>query len=259
MTLAVVAAPLPLRPDPDENSPPVVTLDPSDVLTVVLALGSWSKVSLTRSGEAFSGMGHLGQPDRISSAHCPTVRRAAGRRARDGDRPDRNHHHRRDVEQSQGHQSGRLGLGRLDGGRARARARSALFAGRYGDDLSLGVNERYRSALLEAQTITRIGAASLAALIDAEAAKNKGGADAGVWDPKSTNASSGAAGLTQFIESTWCEMAVWALSFMPCASFCTTGPGVGSGAPHGLMDPGLRQPGREPPRRPMEINALKRS
>ena len=53
MRLAVVAAPLPLRPDPDENSPPVVTLDPSDVLTVVLALGSWSKVSLTRSGEAF--------------------------------------------------------------------------------------------------------------------------------------------------------------------------------------------------------------
>jgi hypothetical protein len=55
MRLAVVAAPLPLRPDPDENSPPVVTLDPSDVLTVVLALGSWSKVSLTRSGEAFQG------------------------------------------------------------------------------------------------------------------------------------------------------------------------------------------------------------
>ena len=35
----------------------------------------------------------------------------------------------------------------------------------------------------------------------------KGGADAGVWDPKSANSSSGAAGLTQFIEATWCEMA----------------------------------------------------
>ena len=61
MTLAAVAAPLPLRPDPDENSPPVATLDPSDILTVVLALGSWSKISLTRSGAALAGMGHLRQ------------------------------------------------------------------------------------------------------------------------------------------------------------------------------------------------------
>ena len=72
----------------------------------------------------------------------------------------------------------------------------------------LGVNERYRDALLQAQAITaNIDAAALAALIDAEAAKISGGTDAGVWDPKSSNASSGACGLTQFIEGTWCDMA----------------------------------------------------
>jgi hypothetical protein len=40
-----------------------------------------------------------------------------------------------------------------------------------GDDLVLGANERYREALLQAQSITSIDAAALAALIDAEAAK----------------------------------------------------------------------------------------
>jgi hypothetical protein len=35
----------------------------------------------------------------------------------------------------------------------------------------LGANERYREALLQAQSITSIDAAALAALIDAEAAK----------------------------------------------------------------------------------------
>jgi hypothetical protein len=76
-----------------------------------------------------------------------------------------------------------------------------------GDDLVLGANERYREALLQAQSITSIDAAALAALIDAEAAKIGGGADAGVWDAKSSNASTSASGLTQFLEGTWCEMA----------------------------------------------------
>jgi peptidoglycan hydrolase-like protein with peptidoglycan-binding domain len=71
----------------------------------------------------------------------------------------------------------------------------------------LGPNDRYRAALLQAQSITSIDAAALAALIDAEAAKISGGADAGVWDAKSSNSSTSAGGLTQFLESTWCDMA----------------------------------------------------
>jgi hypothetical protein len=58
---------------------------------------------------------------------------------------------------------------------------------------------------LQAQSITNIDAAALAALIDAEAAKIGNGADAGVWDAKSSTASTNAAG--QFLEGTWCDMA----------------------------------------------------
>ena len=72
-----------------------------------------------------------------------------------------------------------------------------------GDQLSLGVNEVFRDPLLKAEEITKIDAAALAALIDAEAAKVNSGANAGQWDPKSFNADSDAAGLTQFLQSTW--------------------------------------------------------
>ena len=205
MTLAVVAAPLPLRPDPDENSPPVTTVEPSDILTVVLTLGSWSKISLTRSGTAFQGWV---VSDNLVEFQAATVQLfdeplGVARETVTG---------RVEIVTTVATWSkvkvtkadGSVSVGWTQAAPAAVQPSAPADAG---GDLSLGVNERYRPALLEAQTITRIGAASLAALIDAEAGKIRGGADAGVWDPKSTNARSGAAGLTQFIETTWCEMA----------------------------------------------------
>ena len=42
----VVATSDALRPDPDEASSPVATLDPSDLISVEKSLGSWSNVTL---------------------------------------------------------------------------------------------------------------------------------------------------------------------------------------------------------------------
>jgi hypothetical protein len=61
-----------------------------------------------------------------------------------------------------------------------------------GENLSLGVNEVYRQALLKAQDVTNIDAAALAALIDAEAEKITRGPDKGQWNRKSFNDASGA-------------------------------------------------------------------
>ncbi len=71
------------------------------------------------------------------------------------------------------------------------------------DGLELGVNEVFRDALLKARAATGIDAAALAAMIDAEASTIRIGPQKGQWDPKAFNGSSGAAGLTQFLASTW--------------------------------------------------------
>ena len=69
--------------------------------------------------------------------------------------------------------------------------------------LNLGVNKDFGEFLVKAESITGIDAAALAALVDAEAAK---GSD-GKWNPKSFNAGSGAAGMTQFLAGTWLDHA----------------------------------------------------
>lgn len=70
-------------------------------------------------------------------------------------------------------------------------------------ELSLGVNERYRDALLLAERRTGIDAAAIAGLINAEAARDRGGR----WIADSYNESSGARGLTQFLAGTWVDRA----------------------------------------------------
>jgi len=70
-------------------------------------------------------------------------------------------------------------------------------------NLKLGKNEEFREHLLRAYTITNIDPAALAALIDAEAAEVTSGPDKGKWNKDSFNGASGAAGLTQFLASTW--------------------------------------------------------
>jgi Uncharacterized protein conserved in bacteria (DUF2272) len=69
--------------------------------------------------------------------------------------------------------------------------------------LVLGVNEVFRAEIEAAQDTTNIDGSSIAALIDAEAAKIKSGPNKGRWDKSSFNSASGAGGMTQFLEATW--------------------------------------------------------
>lgn len=77
-------------------------------------------------------------------------------------------------------------------------------------ELSLGVNERYRDALLLAQRRTGIDAAAIAGLINAEAARDRGGR----WIADSYNEDSGARGLTQFLAGTWVDRATAAGTYL---------------------------------------------
>jgi peptidoglycan hydrolase-like protein with peptidoglycan-binding domain len=208
-----VAAPEGLRPDPDENSAPIATLDPSDVVSIDKTLDPWTKVTLTKAGLPLAGwiisadlipvqqatvrlfdepLGNLVQT--VTGRIDVLAKVATWAKVKvtppDGSAPA--------IGWTEDAGSTPAGPPAVDPGPGPAPT---------GPDLVLGPNERYRDALLQAQSITSIDAAALAALIDAEAAKISGGADAGVWDPKSNNASTGAGGLTQFVEGTWCDMA----------------------------------------------------
>lgn len=77
-------------------------------------------------------------------------------------------------------------------------------------ELTLGVNERYRSALLLAERRTGIDAAALAGLINAEAARDRQGR----WVADSYNPDSGARGLTQFLAGTWADRATTAGTYL---------------------------------------------
>jgi peptidoglycan hydrolase-like protein with peptidoglycan-binding domain len=216
-----VAAPEGLRPDPDESSTPIATLDPSDVVSIDKTLDPWTKVTLTKAGLPLAGwiifadlipvqqatvrlfdepLGNLLQTvtGRIDILAKVATWAKVKVTAPDGSAPAIGW--TQDVAAAPaptpGDPSKPVGPPASDPGTAPAE-----------DDLVLGPNDRYRAALLQAQSITSIDAAALAALIDAEAAKIAGGADAGVWDAKSSNSSTSAVGLTQFLESTWCDMA----------------------------------------------------
>lgn len=67
----------------------------------------------------------------------------------------------------------------------------------------LGANTRYADTLQAAATRVGIPAPALAAIIDAEAARNRDGS----WNPLSRNSRSSAAGLGQFLSGTWLDMA----------------------------------------------------
>ena len=64
------------------------------------------------------------------------------------------------------------------------------------------VNNKYRKFVIDASRRHGFTPHSLAALIHAEAAKKSNGE----WDPESFNASTNAAGLTQFLKGTWLEI-----------------------------------------------------
>jgi LysM repeat protein len=65
-------------------------------------------------------------------------------------------------------------------------------------NLSLGANEGYRGAILEASSRTGMTPQTVAAIIDAEASKA-----GGVWQANAKAGTSSATGLTQFLSGTW--------------------------------------------------------
>ncbi|HEX8388508.1 MAG TPA: LysM peptidoglycan-binding domain-containing protein [Sphingomonas sp.] len=85
-----------------------------------------------------------------------------------------------------------------------ARPAAGAPGGAYTDgNLRLGANERYRSAILEASQRTGMTPQTAAAIIDAEAAKDRDG----TWRADSRAGTSSATGLTQFLSGTWLEQA----------------------------------------------------
>lgn len=83
--------------------------------------------------------------------------------------------------------------------------------GRYSpENLRLGANERYREAILEASQRTDMTPQTVAAIIDAEAAKGRDG----VWNANSAAPTTSARGLTQFLAGTWRDEATRAGSLL---------------------------------------------
>jgi hypothetical protein len=193
-------------PDPDPSSAPVAALNPGDQITDPMSLGDWSKVNaIDAAGEPKTGWlpsrflkEIVGQtvklhPEPISpefevvTGTLETVVEVANWQK---------------VRVTVG---GEVLVGWIDTNATASEDQQDTDAPVIvaGDQLSLGVNEVFRNELLKAEEITRIDAAALAALIDAEAAKVKSGPTKDQWDPKSFNPDSEAAGLTQFLGSTW--------------------------------------------------------
>ena len=69
--------------------------------------------------------------------------------------------------------------------------------------LALGANARYAPVLAAAEARTGLPATTIAAIVDAEAAKTSDGR----WNPHSRNPRSSAAGLGQFLSGTWTDLA----------------------------------------------------
>lgn len=197
-----------LRPDPDPDSPSVGVVAPGDRIADPLRLGDWAKVEARgEDGEAQVGWMLAGDleeivgqtvrlhPEPLSEDFVvatgslePLLELANWRKVR--------------VTTATEVRLGWIDLTATKPGEAGTPPEEKPTPDP-GEALDLGVNEVYRSPLLKAQEITGIDAAALAALIDAEASKIASGPRKGQWNGKAFNASSKAAGLTQFLESTW--------------------------------------------------------
>jgi LysM repeat protein len=81
---------------------------------------------------------------------------------------------------------------------AQAAAANAPQGAYAANNLSLGKNEGYREAILEASNRTGMTPQTVAAIIDAEASKV-----GGVWQANAKAGTSSASGLTQFLTGTW--------------------------------------------------------
>ena len=205
-----VSEPVPLRPDPDPKSQPTATLVPGNRITTSVKLGDWSKVEATDAeGNAKTGwlpsrflQVVVGQtvklhPEPLSGQFVlvtgtiePLLELENWRKVR--------------VTAGAQKSEGWIDVNETNSAVPGAATVTAIATA---DALALDVNDVFRDSMLRAQEITKIDAAALAALIDAEAAKITSGSDKGRWDPKSFNSASDAAGLTQFIRGTWLDLA----------------------------------------------------
>ena len=213
MSRLTVSEPVQLRPDPDPGSPPVGSLSPGDRVLDSMTLGDWAKVKATDK-DGNPQIGWL-KARHLKEVVGQTVKLHAEPLSEDFDIVTGTIEQLLEVanwRKVKVTTDAQVRVGWID-----ANATEAPEAGddsgtespsmQRGEALSLGVNEVYRQALLKAQEITKIDAAALAALIDAEADKITSGSDKGQWNRKSFNNASHAAGLTQFLEGTWLDHA----------------------------------------------------
>ena len=205
-----VSEPVDVRPDPDPSSQSVGTINPGDRILVPVQLGDWSKITGSdRDGNVRTGWiasrfvvevagqtvqlhpEPLSEQFEVATGVLETlVELANWRKVR--------------VTAGTDVHTGWVDTTTLDTEETQPPPEEVIVVD---DRLSLGVNEPFRAALLKAEQLTGIDAAALAALVDAEAAKLGSGPSKGQWDPQSFNAGSGAAGLTQFLNSTWLDHA----------------------------------------------------
>ncbi|WP_285295738.1 peptidoglycan-binding domain-containing protein [Aureimonas altamirensis] len=198
-----------LRPDPDDTSPEVTLLQINETVSALRELSPWMKVSLSRDGcETLFGWVRLemvstraADPFQVFDEPEGVARSVIGEIV--ATRLTLPPWSKVDILLSDGSvETGWIVNAEAPGDDAGGDDGSSVGdkqSGEGRETLDLGPNEIYRSSILLAQTRTGIAAAALAALIDAEAAK----LPSGEWNKKSTAGTSSAAGLTQFLKTTW--------------------------------------------------------
>lgn len=193
-----------LQPDPDAGSKPVGTIAPGEELTGLKPLGEWMRVEVNRANgnvqsgwilaaviEEIPGQTVKLYPEPFSDKFDVITGSVEWL-----NEPLENWR-KATVEDAAGEHKGWINLNEMsDDGEPIVEAGD-------GNQLDLGVNEVYRRHLLKAQEITGIDAASLAALVDAEAGKKS----SGIWNAEARNPRTSASGLTQFLKGTWLDLA----------------------------------------------------
>ena len=206
---------IPLQPDPDPGSPPIGTVSPGERLTGLVPLGNWVRVEVNRSdGRTQEGWIPAADIEEIVGQTVQLYEEPLSDSfvvltgTVDWLREPLENWRKASVTVDAVQHTGWINLSEI--------GEDIAPADDEGDAniLELGINEVYRKHLLKAQEITGIDAAALAALIDAEAGKIKHGPQKGMWNPNASNSRSSAAGLTQFLDGTWLEMARKAGSFL---------------------------------------------
>jgi peptidoglycan hydrolase-like protein with peptidoglycan-binding domain len=212
-----VSPPIPLLPEPDESVAPKGEIGATAEVEILSELAGWAKVRLAGEGgdagwtprAALVRIDPLetrtyslfGEPDESSAAQSLSGRILATMLSLPPWSKVRM------ALKGGGEASGWIKTVAAPAAGGSAAAGGQPPAQAAGADLVLGPNETYRAAILEAARRTRIDPAAIAALIDAEAARIGSGPNKGRWDKDSRASTSSAAGLTQFLDSTWLQQA----------------------------------------------------